>query len=242
MKICLAQTNPVKGDIEQNITDHMKLIDLALEAEADIIVFPELSLTGYEPELANDLAISINDHRLDRFDKISDQHNMLIGVGAPVHGDNAVHIGMIFSRPGQERAVYYKEYLHVDEEPFFEGKVNDPGVLVIKENLAPAICYELSIPEHSRRAQEMGAEIYLASAAKTEEGVQQATADMVEIARRYSMLTMMVNCTGNCDGVVCSGNSSIWLPDGTLKYQMDAGSQGVVVYDTRTCEVEEILV
>ncbi len=52
MKICVAQTRPVKGDIQGNIENHIKLIDLAVLNGADTIIFPELSITGYEPELA----------------------------------------------------------------------------------------------------------------------------------------------------------------------------------------------
>jgi len=56
MKICIAQTTPIKGDIEKNIENHKKLIALSIQENADIIVFPELSLTGYEPKLVKELA------------------------------------------------------------------------------------------------------------------------------------------------------------------------------------------
>jgi predicted amidohydrolase len=52
MKICVAQTKSVKGDVLKNIENHLKFIELALAFSADLIIFPELSLTGYEPELA----------------------------------------------------------------------------------------------------------------------------------------------------------------------------------------------
>ena len=41
MKLCVAQTRPVKGDISANITHHKKLIDLAIGMGADTIIFPE---------------------------------------------------------------------------------------------------------------------------------------------------------------------------------------------------------
>ena len=50
MKICVAQTRPIKGDIQSNIDHHKRLIDLAVSNGADTVIFPELSLTGYEPE------------------------------------------------------------------------------------------------------------------------------------------------------------------------------------------------
>ena len=52
MKICVAQTRPIKGNIEANIENHINLLKLAISNEAEAVFFPELSLTGYEPELA----------------------------------------------------------------------------------------------------------------------------------------------------------------------------------------------
>jgi predicted amidohydrolase len=54
MKIAVAQTRPIKGDISTNIKTHKKLIDLAISYKVDTIFFPELSITGYEPELAKE--------------------------------------------------------------------------------------------------------------------------------------------------------------------------------------------
>ncbi|HXL55019.1 MAG TPA: hypothetical protein VN958_02100, partial [Chitinophagaceae bacterium] len=40
MKICAAQTRPVKGDIQSNIDNHKKLIGLAVSKGAETIIFP----------------------------------------------------------------------------------------------------------------------------------------------------------------------------------------------------------
>ncbi len=67
MKICVAQTRPSKGDIQSNIERHKKLIDLAVANGANIAVFPELSITGYEPERAKELATIPDDRRFEDF-------------------------------------------------------------------------------------------------------------------------------------------------------------------------------
>lgn len=69
MKICVAQTRPVKGDIQSNIDDHKKLIEIAVSNGADTVIFPELSLTGYEPKLSRELATNQDDNRFDDFQK-----------------------------------------------------------------------------------------------------------------------------------------------------------------------------
>lgn len=53
MKAVLAQINPSLGDLDRNLKMHLSAIDKAARAGADLIVFPELSLTGY---LLQDLA------------------------------------------------------------------------------------------------------------------------------------------------------------------------------------------
>ncbi len=58
MKICIAQVKSVPVDIQQNIENHKKWINLGVSFGADAIFFPELSLTGYEPALSKKLAIN----------------------------------------------------------------------------------------------------------------------------------------------------------------------------------------
>lgn len=70
MKICIAQTRPVKGDIEQNIQNHKEMIHSVVSHDADMVIFPELSLTGYEPELAEQLATTKDDDRFEEFQTI----------------------------------------------------------------------------------------------------------------------------------------------------------------------------
>ena len=56
MKLCIAQTTAAPGDVAINIANHCRWIERAIEHHADLIIFPELSLTGYEPTLAKTLA------------------------------------------------------------------------------------------------------------------------------------------------------------------------------------------
>ena len=55
--IAAAQSSSVKGDIEENIRRHCEIAALADSHGAHVIVFPELSLTGYEPTVAAELAV-----------------------------------------------------------------------------------------------------------------------------------------------------------------------------------------
>ena len=48
MRIALAQTTPVLGDVRRNLELHLETVDRARKEKADLVVFPELSLTGYK--------------------------------------------------------------------------------------------------------------------------------------------------------------------------------------------------
>src|SRR5688500_3645217 len=121
MKIGVAQTKPVKGDIQHNLADHKKWIYQAASHGAHLIIFPELSLTGYEPTLAKELATYVDDSRLEELQQISDTKHITIGAGMPIRqqADAGITISMLIFQPFQPREVYSKQYLHADEIPFF---------------------------------------------------------------------------------------------------------------------------
>jgi predicted amidohydrolase len=234
MKICVAQTRPVKGDIQSNINNHKKLIGLAVSNGADTIIFPELSLTGYEPKLAKELATDQDDRRFDDFQKISDTRPIRIGVGVPIKNNTGICISMVLFQPRKTRQLYSKKYIHPDEEGFFISGQSSVG-LIGNTNIAPAICYELSVPEHAENAFKSGANIYIASVAKFVKGIDKLS----EIANKYSMTVLMSNCIGQSDGQECAGKTSIWNSQGTLIGQLNDTNEGILIIDTDTHEIIE---
>lgn len=237
MKICVAQTNPVRGNIEQNIESHQKLIRLAASNNAGLIVFPELSLTGYEPELAKDLATTADDRRLDVFQILSNTHQIIIGVGLPTKTATAVAISMIIFQPHQSRQTYSKKWIHADEEPYFTGDSCFTGLLGGEARIALAICYELSVPEHAEQAFRNGAKVYLVSVSKTVGGIDKALERLSEIARTYSMTVLMSNQVGLAEGQACAGKTSIWRSDGVWAAHLDGEHEGILMIDTETHEL-----
>jgi predicted amidohydrolase len=140
MNLCAAQLRAVAGDVAANAAKHLELIALAVAERADLVFFPELSLTGYEPRLAASLACHHADPRLDAFQQRSDAHEVIIGLGLPLTFESGVRIGMVWFAPGAPRKIYAKQQLHADELPYF---VAGDGQLVLKaagRALAPAIC------------------------------------------------------------------------------------------------------
>jgi predicted amidohydrolase len=232
MRICVVQTRPNRGDIPGNIARHRRLIDLACSRGVDVIAFPELSITGYEPELARDLATDGNDPRFDTFQEISDARHVTLAVGVPTRGEPRPRISLAIFRPRQPRYLYSKRYLHPDEVPFFVPGSSSTGILGGAPRIALAICYELSVPAHAAAAVSEGADVYLASAAKTAEGVEKAAARLSAIARRFAVDALLANCVGRCGGADCAGKSAVWNRRGELLAQLDDAREGLILLDT----------
>ncbi|MCU0443943.1 MAG: carbon-nitrogen hydrolase family protein [Microscillaceae bacterium] len=234
MKICLAQIKPQKGNIAANIAQHLHATRLAAEKSAEAIFFPELSLTGYEPDLAKDLALNIFEASLDVFQQLADNQQITIGLGAPTHAQEGVLISMLIFSPHQTRQIYSKQNLHADELPYFvEGK----GQLILhseNQKIAPAICYESLLSHHAEKAHHLGAGIYLASVAKSANGIKKAQQHYPAVAQKFGMWVMMVNSVGFCDNFYSAGTTSVWNPAGELLGQLNAEDEGMIWIDTET--------
>lgn len=232
MKISAVQFCPTSGRIASNIAKHLAYIELAIGQGADLIFFPELSLTGYEPHLAKSLASNESDPRLDIFQQRSDSHNLMIGVGLPILTGDQVQIGMIWFTPNAPRQTYAKQLLHTDEIPFFVQGNQQLLLRTATHIVAPAICYESLQQSHADRAAKLGVDVYLAGVAKSEGGLAKAMVHYPAIARQHRMYVLMANCIGPCDNFISVGQSAIWNQQGELLVQMDSQSEGIVLMDT----------
>jgi predicted amidohydrolase len=239
MKISVAQTRPVKGNISANIEAHIKLIDLAVSYKSDSIFFPELSITGYEPELAKELATNQDDKNFNSFQEISNKNKITIGIGMPTKANSGIKISMLIFQPDAPRQTYSKQQLHSDEFPYFVNGDKQIVLTVANKKIAPAICYESLQINHSDDAHMLGAEIYLSSVAKTQNGIDKAMTHYPAIAKKLSMPVLMSNCVGYCDNFLSVGKSSVWTKQGILAGQLDDKSEGIIIFDTETEEVIE---
>ena len=226
MKICIAQTLSLKGEVEKNIRHHLQVIEWAVAFKADLIIFPELSITGYEPELAKELAVSVNDEIFNPFQEIANKNKVVIGVGMPTIANDGINISMLIFQPQQDRLIYSKRLLHEDELPYFTSGTNQPFLTIQGIKIGIGICYETLQREHFINAIENEANIYIASVAKPDRGVTKAYLHFPSIAREFNIPILMSNCVGYCDNFMSNGKSSVWNKKGDLLKQLDEENQG----------------
>lgn len=218
---------------------HTKIHYPCFDIKCRSYFFPELSLTGYEPELALELATNQYDTRLDIFQETSDKNNIIIGLGLPTSTESQIRISMVIFEANKPRQTYSKQQLHSDEFPYFENGVGQVIIETNDKNIAPAICYESLQPTHSENAFNLGADVYLASVAKPANGVEKAYNYYPKLAKQYRMPVLMTNCVGFCDNFLSAGKSAVWTKDGELVGQIDDKMEGILLFDTESEEIIE---
>lgn len=118
-KIAVAQTTSVKGDVLENIRRHIEVIKVAVHHQVSLIVFPELSLTDYEPELAGALKFTESDNRLTPLINAASADDIWILAGAPLESEGKLTIGSIILNPERQVSSYVKMYLRPGEDSVF---------------------------------------------------------------------------------------------------------------------------
>lgn len=237
MKIGLAQLQPVCGNIQKNRDLHIAFVEGAMQQGLHLVLFPELSLTGYEPKMAMELAMEVHDPRLEVFQDLSDQGQLTIGLGIPEKTSGGTMISTLFFQPHKPRKRYSKQQLHPDEAPYFIHGHEQLILSVGHTRLAPAICYESLQEGHMAAAKKQGAEGYLASVAKPQRVLEKAFLHYPKMAKDYAMPVFMVNAIGACDDFISAGQTCIWDKEGKVLGQLEADEEGLLICDLETDEV-----
>ena len=240
--IAAAQTIPVRGHVEENVEQHVRLVRVAAEAQPQVLVFPELSLTGYELDLAHDLAFSESDPRLAPLVKAASSQSMTLIVGAPVRIGSLLHIGAFIVSPDGTVAVYTKHHLgafspgaSVDgivppaEATVFHPGNRNPLVRFGANTAAVAVCADTGRPSHPQQAADRGARTYLASMFLIPSELERETANLRAYAIRHSMTVVLANYGGPSGGLASGGRSAIWSETGDLLAQLEVSGTGVAV-------------
>jgi predicted amidohydrolase len=228
-KIAAAQSVSIRGNVQENIERHRRLIELAAENSVQCIIFPELSLTGYEPNLADTLAFTADDKRIDSLREVAEKYKMLIIAGAPYRAKSGLYIGAFIIFPDRSVSVYSKRFLHPGEDKFFSPGNTNHTFDLEQEKLSIAICADISNPLHADEASQAGSTIYAAGALISTAGYETDAAILRGYAKKYSMLVLMANHGGASGGYNSAGRSALWSPTGNLLAEFAGTREGLVV-------------
>lgn len=224
LTLVLAQINLLVGDIHGNCERILATARQAIQAHgADIIVYPELTLTAYPPE---DLLLRPSlPGRIDAaMQQLCDAHlSAILVVGHPLFEDGHLYNALSVIADGKVLATYRKQclpnYQVFDERRYFsEG--NQACLLNIKGvPTAFTICEDLWQTTPTRQASQGGAVLMLninASPFHTDK-LEQRMDLLSRRALESGTAIVYVNQVGGQDELVFDGNSMVAQPDGEVR-------------------------
>jgi NAD+ synthase (glutamine-hydrolysing) len=251
MKIAAAQINPTVGDIAGNVEKILQYIGRAKELGAQLVVFPELCLTGYPPR---DL--------LERSSFIEQNNNALNDLAAKVK-DIAALVGFVEKNPtGEGKPLYnaaalldngdiayisFKTLLPTydvfDETRYFEPASGNAPLKVGGQKIALTICEDIwtdAMCGPKRYAKDPLAEmakkkfqlILNMSASPWSIGKDVLRNDLMKAqAKLYNVPVICVNQVGGNDELIFDGNSIAVDPAGNVLAQAKPFEEDIILID-----------
>lgn len=218
LRVAAAQSPSVAGDVERNVSIHLAFVRAAAYERVQVLVFPELSLTGYEPHLLAAHVLHADHPALAPLRETARDHSLVIVVGAPaapVVDGAAPAIGAWVLGPDGSVGLYRKRYLHDGEGAFASAGAEDTQVqLLAGEPAALAVCVDITHPEHAQAAHDAGAALYAASALISHKGYGPESALLQGYARDHDMAVLLANYSGETGGYASAGKSAFSAPGG----------------------------
>ncbi|GAB3261877.1 carbon-nitrogen hydrolase family protein [Kineosporia babensis] len=220
LTVAVVQAVPVDGDLEANLRGTESLVEqlVTSAAGADLIVFPELSLTGYDLSLLADERnwFTPGDERLNAVRKIAAEHGTTVVVGAPVRVGEHQHIASMVLTGDAPDVVAAKTHLHGAENDLVEPGTGPVVISVAGWNVGLAVCYDTAFPAHAQQAKERGAQAYVASVLFTQGEERRLDVRMAARAVDHGMFSVTANLGGYPLGQRSAGGSGACAPDGTV--------------------------
>jgi predicted amidohydrolase len=214
--IAVAQPLCVSYDVKVNAVTHAATVRAA---GTRVVVFPELSLTGYELDAP---AITAQDPRLAPLVAACAETGSLALVGAPVHGEaGRSHIGMVAINGSGATVAYHKMWLGTAEaERFSPG--TQPAVLDIDGwRLGLAICKDTGMWQHASDTATLGIDVYVAGVLESVEEAARQEERARRVATGHQIWVAVASFAGSTGGGYsqAAGRSAIWGPEGVLVTQ-----------------------
>src|SRR5581483_11013032 len=237
MRLALAQINSVVGDVDGNAARVAEWLDRARDEQADLVLFPELVVTGYPAE---DLLLRPGFVRAARtaIGEIAERaHGITALVGAP-HLDADLYNACFVLAHGEVRAVYRKRYLPnygvFDEDRYFA-----PGddLLLLRFGdvlVGPTVCEDLWQPGPPATDLALAGAHLVAniSASPFHVGKDREREEMFQVrARDNTCFVALCNAVGGQDELIFDGHSVVLDDDGQVLARAAGFEEELLVVD-----------
>jgi predicted amidohydrolase len=231
LSIAVAQPPLVSYDVAANALAHAATVRAAA---ARVVVFPELSLTGYELAAP---ALAADDPRLAPIAAACAETGSVALVGAPLRGEaGQSHIATLaLGAPGGVSA-YRKMWLSAEEAQRFTP---GPGPVVLDVDgwrLGLAICKDTGEPRHAADTAALGMDVYVAGTVKSVEEADLQDERARRVAAAHGVWVAVASFAGSTGGGFdrAAGRSAIWTPGGVAAARTGTGTGEIATATLRT--------
>lgn len=228
LDVAVAQPRLVLKDVAANAAAHAATIRIAA---ARVVVFPELSLTGYELDAP---LVDVADPRLGPIVAACAETGTIALAGAPVADESdRPTIAMLGIDASGVRVAYRKLWLGGDEPARFSPGTA-PAILEVDGwRLGLAICKDTRIARHAADTAALGMDAYVAGMVESEADASAPAVRARRVAADHGVWVAIASFAGPTGGGFdrTAGGSGIWRPDGSIVAQ--AGPEiGTIVRGT----------
>jgi len=237
LRIALAQINPVVGDLWGNSRLIVDWIGRARDQGADIVLFPELALTGYPPE---DLVLKpafVRDN-LRQLTAVVEATKGISAVVGFVDEEGDLFNAAAFIHDGELKAVYHKVFLPnygvFDEQRYFTPGHRCPIFELGGVRMGVSVCEDCWYPAGPMAWEaHHGAELLLNINGSPYHEAKRVTREEMIAGRAadYGAYIAWVNTVGGQDELVFDGNSAIFGPTGDVIARAPSFQEHLLVYD-----------
>jgi predicted amidohydrolase len=161
LRLALSQFGAALGDVAANLAHMRGALTAAADADADVVCFPELSLSGYLLGVADYTDVLLDDVEAAERVLAADSRRLAVSVvyGAPLRAQpRGLRNAVIAQEPDGRRLVYHKTHLVAKEREVF---VPGGEFVVTDHGIGLACCYDLAFPEALRVVALRGASLLL---------------------------------------------------------------------------------
>ncbi|HEX9021846.1 MAG TPA: NAD+ synthase, partial [Nitrospirota bacterium] len=239
LRISMAQINSTVGDLAGNRDKIIDSVGRARKQASDLIVFPELAITGYPPE---DLVLKpqfVKDN-LRTLREITRATRGITAVVGYVDSNEHIYDAAAVISDGRLVHVYHKmllpNYGVFDEYRYFKPGRRFPVVAVRGVNIGVTVCEDIWYADGPARTQALaGAEVIVAiNASPYHKGKGRERRQMLALrAKENNVYVVYSNAVGGQDELVFDGHSMILDPGGKLLAAGKQFEEDLITYDLR---------
>jgi len=234
------------GKTADNLATMESYILQAARESLDLVLFPELSLTGYttKPEI-QDAALSLEDEAVRRIVELAGETGVTVLAGMAERADGRVYAAHFVARPSGAVGVYRKVHLSPPEKDLFTQGSDTPVFTAGSVRFGLQLCYDAHFPELSALYAIKGVDaVFMPHASPNGAPEEKLTSWLRHLTARAfdnSVFIVASNlCGDNGMGLRFPGTALFISPDGYVAASLKTETGGMLVHRLRREELDAV--